>query len=69
MTPACECHGELMYWQKDSRYRAGGFWGCAVKQRDRVADRYHRDFFHRVNKQLRHRRYQALRRRRERQRS
>ena len=41
--PGCPCHGEPMYWNKDLRLPAGGYWRCAVVQRDRVRARYHRD--------------------------
>lgn len=33
LTRLCECHGEEMYWEKDNRKRAGGFWRCSMKWR------------------------------------
>ncbi len=36
----CVCHGERMYWNRDSRYREGGFWRCAEKKRARVRQHY-----------------------------
>ena len=36
----CECHGEPMQWVKLSRLRVGGYWRCAVKNRE--ANRRHR---------------------------
>lgn len=35
----CSCHNEPMYWNIDSRYRAGGFWQCRAKRRERNARR------------------------------
>lgn len=32
--PICECHGEQMFWSKDSRRKSGGYWKCTVKRRD-----------------------------------
>lgn len=40
MAPACACHGEPMYWNKDKRRPSGGFWFCAVKQRTRQQARH-----------------------------
>jgi hypothetical protein len=37
----CKCHGEPMYWVKDSRYSAGGFWRCAATHRARRMARYY----------------------------
>lgn len=34
-TPMCKCHGESMYFNKDPRYAAGGFWRCRVKNSER----------------------------------
>ena len=42
MGPPCKCHDEPQYWNKDGRYRAGGFWKCAVRNRARAADSYER---------------------------
>jgi hypothetical protein len=39
----CDCHGELMHWNRDSRYHAGGFWRCAIKRRAEVKARHARD--------------------------
>jgi hypothetical protein len=30
-----------MYWNRDPRYRAGGYWTCAVKRRAWDSARYH----------------------------
>lgn len=38
--PRCECHGEGMLWNKDTRYAAGGFWRCRVKNSERNARWY-----------------------------
>ena len=43
MTPACQCHGLPMRWNKDSRYTAGGFWKCAEHGRSYYRDRYAND--------------------------
>lgn len=32
--PLCKCHGEPMFWHKDSRVKRGGFWECVVKGRE-----------------------------------
>ena len=48
----CACHGERMYWMTDARYRAGGFWRCAVKKRSHAQERYDRDPIHRISKNL-----------------
>ena len=56
-----------MYWTRSSRYRAGGFWHCAVRHRDRIRDRYDSDPVHRIEKNLRNdalKRRQKLERRR-----
>lgn len=34
--PVCDCHGVEMLWNKDARYRAGGFWFCRPKHVERV---------------------------------
>lgn len=36
----CVCHGSPMLWSRDTRYRAGGFWHCGVKARERFARWY-----------------------------
>ena len=46
----CACHGEPMYWTRDKRYRAGGFWRCAVKERARARNLYNRDPLYRIPK-------------------
>lgn len=49
----CVCHGEPAYWQKDTRTcRAGGYWRCSVKHREKALARYDRDPVHRIGKQL-----------------
>lgn len=48
----CACHGEPAYWQKDGRVKAGGWWECGVKRRQRERDWYDRDPIHRIGKQL-----------------
>ena len=65
----CVCHDEPMYWIKDPRYRAGGFWACAVKRRATMRSYYHerQAFVVRGRKRLNARRSKALKRRRERQ--
>lgn len=40
MAPACACHGEPSYWQKDTRRRIGGHWYCAVKAREGARARH-----------------------------
>lgn len=37
--PLCKCHGETMYWQKDSRTKSGGYWKCKIKLRE-ISKRY-----------------------------
>jgi len=32
--PSCECHGVPQRWQKDARHTCGGYWQCAVRQRE-----------------------------------
>lgn len=33
--PTCDCHGAPMYWLRDSRYRAGGYFFCSVRDAER----------------------------------
>lgn len=49
-----------MYWNRDPRYRAGGYHTCSVKVRERMQRTYHENLVHRTNKQLKHRRREAL---------
>ena len=42
--PKCHCHGEPMYWQKDKRLRAGGYWHCAVRHLE-----LNRRYFHELS--------------------
>lgn len=56
----CGCHDEQMYWTKDKRYTAGGFWRCAVKQRAQVMRHYDADPIARITKLLKERRRKAL---------
>jgi hypothetical protein len=56
--PLCTCHGEAMYWNKDSRRRGGGFWRCAVKNREHCHGYYAR---HRQQELARARRRNPLR--------
>jgi hypothetical protein len=63
----CVCHDQPAYWEKDSRCKAGGWWQCAVKKRQRERDWYDRDPIHRITKNLRNdalKRRQRLERRR-----
>ena len=39
----CDCHGEPAYWQRDVRLKAGGWWECGVKRRERARERYATD--------------------------
>jgi hypothetical protein len=65
--PVCKCHDEPQLWAVSPRYRAGGFWRCAVKQRQ-----YQREYGQRAYAEmsnftynrllLRQRRWKALRR-------
>jgi hypothetical protein len=41
--PPCVCHGEPQRWNKDPRYRAGGFWKCLVIDTQKRRDRYAAD--------------------------
>jgi hypothetical protein len=41
--PCCGCHSESMFWAKDSRSPAGGYWRCAVTTRERRRERYASD--------------------------
>lgn len=38
--PLCECHGAEMYWNRDLRKTAGGYWQCAIKSRVSTAAYY-----------------------------
>ena len=59
--PPCSCHGEPMYWTKDARYRAGGFWRCAATHRERKRVRYENLASLDYNLLLlKHRRYKGL---------
>ena len=48
----CRCHGEPAYWNKDKRLKAGGFWECAVKRRQRQRDLYDEDPIYRIARRL-----------------
>lgn len=63
----CKCHGEPGQWRTDSRYLAGGYTVCAVRERERARDyyelhrericqnrqdRYDADPIHRIGKRL-----------------
>lgn len=66
-TPDCSCHGEPMYWNRHSR-PSGGWWSCAVQQRDRVKARYEAMDGVSYNRLLlQHRRAKAVRRQRNRE--
>ena len=41
--PSCECHGQAMYWQRDVRLKAGGWWECGEKRRQISRARYAKD--------------------------
>lgn len=34
-TPRCKCHGVDMLFSRDTRYSAGGYWRCRVKNSER----------------------------------
>jgi hypothetical protein len=38
--PLCKCHGEQMLWHVSKRYRAGGYWYCAERNRETKRKRY-----------------------------
>jgi hypothetical protein len=38
--PECACHGEVMLWNKDTRYAVEGYWKCRVRHRERMQKRY-----------------------------
>jgi hypothetical protein len=40
MKPLCGCHGEPMRFNKDPRYRIGGWWKCRVKENESDKKRY-----------------------------
>ena len=42
-----------MYWQRDSRYRKGGFWRCRARKREAARRSYRDDPQVRLNQQLR----------------
>lgn len=66
--PDCTCHGEPMYWIKDPRYKADGFWRCAVHQRTKMRRLYASlDEFAYNRRLLQLRRTKALARRRKRE--
>jgi hypothetical protein len=48
----CDCHGLPALWNRDVRYRAGGFWRCAVQKREKAMWRYDHDPVHRIGKIL-----------------
>jgi hypothetical protein len=48
----CACHGLPAYWTASGRYRAGGFWRCAVRKREYQMVRYDTDPVHRIEKKL-----------------
>jgi hypothetical protein len=41
--PKCECHDQLMQWNRDVRCEANGFWRCAVESRKNTMAYYWRD--------------------------
>lgn len=41
--PLCKCHNEPLLWNRDQRYRAGGFWKCRIHRRKIDKDRYEKD--------------------------
>jgi hypothetical protein len=63
----CGCHDAPAYWTTDPRYKAGGFWRCAVRKRGYQRDRYDNDPIYRIEKNLRNdarkRRQRIVRRR------
>jgi hypothetical protein len=50
----CACHDEPAYWNRDVRRKAGGFWRCAVKDRE-TRRRYYADPVFRETKLARQR--------------
>jgi hypothetical protein len=36
----CPCHDLPMYWERSTRYLAGGKWLCAETKRERERERY-----------------------------
>ena len=51
--PLCPCHSVLMLWNKDSRYRAGGYWKCRIRKSESQMRRYAESPEVRLNQQLR----------------
>ena len=49
-----------MYFNKDTRYGAEGYWYCAVKSRERSQDHYDHDFVYRNEKLMKHSRRKRL---------
>jgi hypothetical protein len=48
-----------MYWAKDSRKKAGGFWRCAVRERERQRRLYANDDFREAKLQRQRDRYDS----------
>lgn len=48
----CVCHDVPQLWHTSSRHKAGGFWVCAVKHRERERARYDNDHIYRISKNL-----------------
>lgn len=64
----CTCHDEPMFWQRDSRYHAGGFYRCRVRVLAAQRERYHNLSGVAYNRLLLdHRRTKSLARRRNRE--
>ena len=51
--PLCACHGERKRWNKDPRYKAGGFWKCRVGDLDQKRAAYANNPEVRLDRQLR----------------
>jgi len=57
----CACHGEPMYWCRDKRYEARGFWRCAIRICEQHRQMYDRlDGLSYARMLLRHRRDKGL---------
>ena len=51
--PSCDCHGVPMLWNKDPRYRAGGYWKCRIHKAESQRRAYAENPEVRLNQQLR----------------
>lgn len=63
----CKCHGEPAYWHRDVRCTKGGYWYCAVKEKQRQVAAYDNNPVWRISKNLKNdarKRRQTIERRR-----